>query len=338
MGLLVAVGYILGRGGYRQFLPSSGSHAQLKHTAIRHHRPKPRPIITIKDAPGPKPAQGSANPSILDLLKYGEMEDASVDETPDISWYEPGQHDAARTSDTNQSAAGKTLMTRADQIHPSAGKRPKLAIIIDDVSHKRQLDTIKSLPYHITPSIFPPSELSSTSNKLADHLKHFMVHLPMESGSVAMNRMRGMLFVHDSAAKVQKRVDDIRRLFPRAKFVNNHTGSVFTSNYKAMKRLYGMMRKKGFVFIDSRTTGKSKVRRIAREFGDTYIARDVFLDNVQDETLILKQLKKAVHIARKRGFAIAIGHPHPATMRALKHAAKILSGVQTVYIDELYRQ
>jgi polysaccharide deacetylase 2 family uncharacterized protein YibQ len=330
MAALVALGYLLGTGQYKQFLP--------KPQAIQKHKPKPKqkpkskPTIVVKEAP-----KSTDNMTILDLLKYGEMEDAKDGDIPEISWYEPGQHDTAHTPDANQSTTGKTATTKPDQIHPSTGKRPKLAIIIDDVSHKRQLDTIKSLPYHITPSIFPPSELSANSNKLADHTKHFMVHLPMESGSVAMNRMRGMLFVRDSSAKVQKRVDDIRKLFPRAKFVNNHTGSVFTSNYKAMKQLYSMMHKKGLVFIDSRTSRKSKVRKIAKEFGDTYIARDVFLDNVQDESLILKQLKKAVRVARKRGFAIAIGHPHPTTMRALKHASKILSGVQTVYIDELYR-
>ncbi len=152
-----------------------------------------------------------------------------------------------------------------------------------------------------------------------------------------MNRMNGMLFVRSDKDKVRMRVDEIRRLFPHAHFINNHTGSVYTANYKAMKRLYSLLRKKGFVFIDSRTSDKSMVRKIAHEYHDRYIARDVFLDNVQEESLILNQLKEAVRIAKKRGFAIAIGHPHKVTMRALRHAGKILQGVQTVYIDELYR-
>ncbi len=342
MTALVAIGYMLGTGSYKQWLPNQinntkSSHKQAK-TANHHPKWQPvkKPTITVKDAP--KNQKSADDMTILDLLKYGEMEDADSGDIPEISWYEPGKQDEPK-SQTNipKTTTEPNTHPKSNQLQPTHGKKPKLVIIIDDVSHKRQLDTLKALPYHITPSIFPPSELSSSSNKLADHTRHFMVHLPLESGSAVMNRMKGMLFVKNNTAKVQARVDEIRRLFPRAKFVNNHTGSVFTANYKAMKQLYGMMRKKGFVFIDSRTSAKSKVRKIAREYGDTYIARDVFIDNVQNEAKILNQLKKAVKIAKKRGFAIAIGHPHKATMNALKHAGKILSGVQTVYIDELYR-
>jgi polysaccharide deacetylase 2 family uncharacterized protein YibQ len=212
-----------------------------------------------------------------------------------------------------------------------------LVIIIDDISRPSQLKTLKALPYRITPSIFPPSEISRESHKLAVGLKHCMVHLPLESGNAAMNRMKGMLFARSSKAHMQARVDEIRKLFPKVRFINNHTGSVFTSNHSAMKQLYAMLRKKGFVFVDSRTSAKSTVRNVARQYGDTYIARDIFIDNTQTRGYVLAQLKKAVKIAKKRGFAIVIGHPHKATMNALRHAGSILKSVQTVYIDELYR-
>lgn len=219
----------------------------------------------------------------------------------------------------------------------SKGKKPKLVIIIDDVSRASQLKTIKALPYHITPSIFPPSDNASHSNYLARGLKHYMVHLPMESGSAKMNKMRATLMVRDSASKMRARVKQIRKLFPTDKFINNHTGSVFTSNYRSMKLLYGMLKKEGFTFVDSKTTGKSKVRRIAKYYGDRYIVRDVFLDNTQTQSYIKKQLRKAVKIAKKRGHAIVIGHPHKSTMKALKNSKKLLSSVKVVYIDELYR-
>jgi polysaccharide deacetylase 2 family uncharacterized protein YibQ len=164
-----------------------------------------------------------------------------------------------------------------------------------------------------------------------------MVHLPLESGSAAMNRMKGMLFVRSGRRAMKARVDAIRRLFPKARYVNNHTGSVYTADYRAMKRLYRALKKAGFVFVDSRTTAKTTLRKIARESGDRYIARDVFIDNVQEVAAIKKQLRQAVRIAKKRGYAIAIGHPHKATMQALRQAKGILKGVQTVYIDELFR-
>ena len=322
-GALLASGYLIGSKKKHQDRTPSRTVSQTKHKKAQHKKKKQTPgVITLNQAPKPK-----KQPSAMEILQYGFDEDAQGDEAPDISWYTPNE--------TPKPAAGKPTTPQPSPA-PVQGKKPKLAIIIDDVSHRYQIDAIQALPYHITPSIFPPSELSKSSNRLTQYVKHYMVHLPMESGSAAMNRMQGMLFTRFSKAKVQARVDEIRRLFPHDRFINNHTGSVFTANYKAMKQLYGMLRQKGFVFVDSRTTAKSSVRRIAHAYHDRYIARDVFLDNTQTETAILKQLKKAVRIAKKRGFAIAIGHPHKATMRALHHAGKILKGVQTVYIDELY--
>ena len=216
------------------------------------------------------------------------------------------------------------------------GKKPRLVIIIDDISQSWQVKAIKALHYHITPSIFPPSQQAERSHLLASKLKHFMIHLPMQSGNASMNRMRGTLKVTDTPAKMQARAKEIRKLFPRGKFLNNHTGSVFTSNYKAMKMMYGYLRKEGFVFVDSRTSGKTKVRKIAKAFGDRYIVRDVFIDNTQTVPYIHKQLAKAVRIAKRRGYAIAIGHPHKATLKALASAKKLFRGVDLVYIDELY--
>ena len=317
VGALVGSGYLIGA-DKKQTAHTGSAKKHVSKSAL----PKPTPANTVH----PKKKK---RPSPLEILRYGFEEDAQGDDMPDVSWYVPGS-----SKKSQEKPAPKITVTTPP---PKRSQTPRLVIIIDDVSHKRQLDAIRALPYHITPSIFPPSELSATSHHLADSLKHFMVHLPMESKSAAMNRMRGMLFTRFSPAKVQARVDEIRRLFPRAKYINNHTGSVFTSNYKAMKQLYGMLRQKGFAFVDSRTTGRTVVRKIAHAYHDTYIARDVFIDNTQTEAYVLKQLKQAVKIAKKRGFAIAIGHPHTVTMRALRHAGKILAGVKTVYMDELYR-
>jgi polysaccharide deacetylase 2 family uncharacterized protein YibQ len=286
---------------------------------------------TVRPPSTPKVSDTAPIISTTDLLRYGEMEDAQGDTLPDISWYEPSE----TSTDEKPTKTPASSPTPAQPVD-TPSDTPRLVIIIDDVAHASQLKAIQALPYRITPSIFPPSEISHNSHTLAVGLEHYMIHLPLESGSKAMNRMQGMLFVRDSRAKVEARVRAIRRLFPTGHYINNHTGSVFTADYRAMKRLYGLLRRAGFVFVDSRTTPKSTVRRITREYGDRYIRRDIFIDNVQKRSAILKQLKKAVRIARKRGFAIAIGHPHKATLDALRHAQTVLKGVQTVYLDELY--
>lgn len=215
--------------------------------------------------------------------------------------------------------------------------KPKLVIIIDDVSTKSQLNKIQATGIKLTPSIFPPSKLSMTSHTLATGLKHYMIHLPMESGSAQFNTQYKTLITTFSKEALETRVKELRKLFPTARYINNHTGSVFTDDYHAMEILYTILRKEGFVFVDSRTIGSTKVPKIAEKFGDAYIARDIFLDNEHNVPYIHKQLQKAVKMAKKKGYAIAIGHPHIMTLKALSSARSILDDVELIYIDEIYR-
>ena len=217
-------------------------------------------------------------------------------------------------------------------------KKPKLVIIIDDVSKRSQLHAIQSVGMKLTPSIFPPSELSMTSNHLAEGLRHYMIHLPMESGSRQFNTQYKTLMHTFSTVQIEERVRELRRLFPHGHYINNHTGSVFTGNGVAMKRLYKALREEGFVFVDSRTTATSKVHGISDSYGDAYVARDIFIDNTHTIGYIHAQLKKAVNIAKRKGYAIAIGHPHHITMQALASANEILKDVELIYIDELYKE
>ncbi len=216
-------------------------------------------------------------------------------------------------------------------------QKPKLAIIIDDISTKRQLKNIQATGIKMTPSIFPPSERSMTSHTLAVGLEHYMIHLPMESGSAQFNKQYKTLITTFSKEEIEARVKEIRTLFPTARYINNHTGSVFTDDYVAMQTLYTALRKEGFVFVDSRTIASTKVPKITEEFGDAYVARDVFIHKEHNVPYIHRQLQKAVKMAKKRGYAIAIGHPHKMTLKALSSAVSIFNDVELVYIDELYQ-
>ncbi|RAZ54218.1 divergent polysaccharide deacetylase family protein, partial [Campylobacter hyointestinalis] len=117
----------------------------------------------------------------------------------------------------------------------------------------------------------------------------------------------------------------------------NHTGSKFTSNYKSMQILLSSLDKMGILFVDSLTSNASKAGYVSKELGLKYVKRDVFLDNDQDVSKILKQLSLAIKQAKKRGYAIAIGHPHDLTFKALKIAKQtILKDVDVVYLKEIY--
>lgn len=210
----------------------------------------------------------------------------------------------------------------------------KLAIIIDDVSFESEVDAIKKLNLNLTMSFLPPNKIHPDSAFLASREPFYMVHLPMQAVNFAGNEPL-TLKVDDSQAVISQRVDDIVKLFPRVKYINNHTGSKFTADEAAMHKLIVSLQSHNIEFIDSRTIGQTKVPKVMRSFGQKYRGRDVFLDHAMDLASVKKQIFQAVKIAKKRGYAIAIGHPHVNTLKALRQSKELLKSVELVQINRI---
>jgi len=213
-------------------------------------------------------------------------------------------------------------------------KKPRLAIIMDDVSFARDVKAIKALKMPITMSFLPPSAIHPDSAKLASREPLYMVHLPLEAMTFSAEEAI-TLHVGDSKEKIIKRVKQVKALFPRAYYVNNHTGSRFTSNKRAMNDLIVALNKEGIGFLDSRTTAKTKVPEVMASLGKPYIARDLFLDHEADVAYIEGQIKKAIIKAKEHGSAIAIGHPRKETLQALKNSKKLLKSVELVLVNKV---
>ena len=71
-------------------------------------------------------------------------------------------------------------------------------------------------------------------------------------------------------------------------------------------------------FLDSVTIGNTQAMRAAQGTGVKVIKRKVFLDDSQNEADIRVQFNRAIDLARRNGSTIAIGHPHPSTVRVLQ--------------------
>jgi polysaccharide deacetylase 2 family uncharacterized protein YibQ len=214
--------------------------------------------------------------------------------------------------------------------------KPKLVIIMDDMSFGFQVKSLKNLHMVITPSFFPPTYNHPNTAKYAKEFKHYMVHFPMQATNPNFHEEPYTLHIDSSSKFIESRVKFIKKNFPNLKFVNNHTGSKFTSNLASMQKLYKALNKYDIIFIDSVTTSKSKAPIVAKENHKILLQRDVFLDNFPTVTYIKNQLKKAVKKAKKNGYAIAICHPQKATFEALRKSKNILKGVELIYIGQMY--
>ncbi len=214
-------------------------------------------------------------------------------------------------------------------------EKPKLAIIIDDVSFARDVQHIKKLGIPLTMSFLPPNIRHPNSALLAAKEPFYMVHLPLEARSFK-NEEPLTLYVNDSKEKIAQRVKQIKELFPNVKYINNHTGSKFTASEDAMNRLIYALNNQNINFIDSRTTSKTTVPKVMKNFGKPYVARDVFLDHNPEVASVKKQIKEAIRLANKHGSAIAIGHPHKRTLQALRESKKLFDSVELVQINSYY--
>ena len=213
--------------------------------------------------------------------------------------------------------------------------KPKLAIIIDDMSVKSQVEAVKSLGLPLTMSFLPPRPARPNSAKLASKENFYMVHLPMEAQNFPKEEPF-TLHSEDSQSIISLRIKELKKLFPRVKYINNHTGSKFTSNERSMNRLIFALKNQHINFIDSRTTAQTQAEKVMTNFGLKYVARDVFLDHHMDKAYIKIQIKKAIKLAKIHGTAIAIGHPHANTLKALSESKGLFKDVDLVYINRLY--
>ena len=229
----------------------------------------------------------------------------------------------------------KTIITKKDTYTYNKNDRPKLVIIIDDVSTQTQKEKILNIGYPITMAFLPPTAGHKDSAKIAQSLPFHMIHFPMQASSTFKGEEVDTLKVTDSYEKIENRVKQLRAWYPNAIYTNNHTGSVFTENDEAMDKLFRALKKYNFIFVDSRTSAKSVAKKYAVKYNMPYIVRNTFIDNEQNFSSIQNQLKKAVEISKKQGYAIAIGHPHEITLKVLKESKHLLKDVEPILLNKL---
>jgi polysaccharide deacetylase 2 family uncharacterized protein YibQ len=139
-----------------------------------------------------------------------------------------------------------------------------------------------------------------------------------------------------SKAEILSTIDQDLDTPYRAIGINNHMGSKFTEDPVAMRIVLNSIKAKNLFFIDSLTSINSIGYTLAKDLGVKTAKRDVFLDNEQEPTKILAQIGKAIALAHKHGSAIAIGHPYPSTLEALRTAKnRLQQEITLVPVQEL---
>ena len=164
-----------------------------------------------------------------------------------------------------------------------------------------------------------------------------MVHLPMQAFMETHYLGPGALTSDMNEEEFKHSVSESIQSLPHIKGVNNHMGSLITSNPKAMKWLMDELAKTSLYFVDSRTTVETLAEKTANDYQIKNTRRNVFLDNETNRPAIEYQFKRLIHLAKKYGSAVAIGHPHSETLKFLEEKIPQLTaaGIELVPVSQL---
>jgi len=197
---------------------------------------------------------------------------------------------------------------------------PRIAIVIDDVGlNSKRVDVLLTVPEIMTLAFLPyANNLDRNVDKIRKAGHEAMLHLPMEPlGETIDPGPNALLKKYPLEEIRQKTIANLER-FTGYVGVNNHMGSKFTAYPEGMAVVMDVLKERKVLFLDSKTAAKSAGYRLAKERGLPAGIRDIFIDNSIKVPDILSQLNKVESLARRKGLAIAIGHPHKETIEALK--------------------
>jgi len=195
----------------------------------------------------------------------------------------------------------------------------KLSIVIDDFGYRpAQENQVLQMPAAISVAVLPNAPHAREMATKAHQRGHeVLIHLPMAPLSkqpLEKDTLRPDMSVDEIARIVREAAADV----PYAVGLNNHMGSAMTSSLPGMQKVMQVLDRYNFYFLDSMTIGNSQSTRAAAGTSVKVIKRRVFLDDTQNEADIRQQFTRAVRLAQRDGSAIAIGHPHPTTVRVLQ--------------------
>jgi polysaccharide deacetylase 2 family uncharacterized protein YibQ len=195
----------------------------------------------------------------------------------------------------------------------------KLSILIDDFGYRQHEENqVLQMPKAVSVAIFPNAPDSQMMmNKAHQQGREILIHLPMAPLS-KQPLEKDTLTPSMSAEQVKRIVDQAISNIPYAIGINNHMGSAMTSSLTGMENVMQAMNAHNLFFLDSMTIGNTQSVKAAQGTRVKVIKRNVFLDDVQNEAEIRHQFERAIQLARRNGYAIAIGHPHPTTVKVLQ--------------------
>ena len=197
-------------------------------------------------------------------------------------------------------------------------KRPRIAVVITDLglSGAATETAIQQLPGSVTLSFSPYAKGLDQWANLARAAGHeVLLDLPMEPLDYPEQDPGPYTLL--TSLDPKQNLFKMQWLLSRATGyvgVTNHMGSRFTTSGPDLKPVLEQIKARGLLFLDSRSSEQSIAAKLAKETGMAWAINSRFIDPTASRDAIDNQLAEIQKIAKKTGYAVAMGSAYPVTI------------------------
>lgn len=190
-----------------------------------------------------------------------------------------------------------------------------VTIVVDDFGgiSGSLLDGFFELDPAITFAIFPDEPHSvATMQRASKQGRETIIHVPMEPiGYPRINPGKNAILLQHNPAQISKMLGNFINQLPDAIGINNHMGSLATTDPYVMQAVMNTLSEHGLAFLDSRTSNVSVAYQIAQKSHVKAYRNDLFLDSpdISNKTMEAK-LKQIITLSQAQDNIIAITHCH----------------------------
>ena len=204
----------------------------------------------------------------------------------------------------------------------------RVAIVIDDLGPNLQYARrLTGLDPSMTFAVIPWQVHSKEIVQLATSLgMEVILHQPMEARQHQGDGMPGMLYTSMTDREIMDTLSANLDAYSGIAGINNHMGSAFTEDARALGVVFEVLKEKGLYFLDSRTTDRTVGRKLGRLHELPVFERDVFLDNESDDEYMTGMWARFLREAGANGHAVLIAHGRLESIEFLEARLPELKG------------
>ena len=229
---------------------------------------------------------------------------------------------------SNENSEESTSPDSESKDKPITGK---LAFVIDDAGYSLELAyPFLDFPEKLTIAVLPRLPQSEAITRMALQAgKEVILHCPMEPLE-DRNPGPGVILTSHERNQILQILTENFLSVPAAAGLSNHMGSKATQDALVMDVVMEYLGSKRMFFLDSKTTALSIAQRAAANAGVPFVERDIFIDNRDDFSEIKQWVQKGMDTAKKKGYAILIGHVNSTMTPA------VLENMRSIVIENGY--